>query len=424
MRAIIAFIIIFGVLVIVHEFGHYYAAKKSGILVREFSIGMGPKLLAFHKNGTTYTLRLLPIGGYVRMAGLEDDDSEIRPGTTALLSLDEQTGKVSEINLSKQANNVNGIPVEIDKADLVHNLYIDGYVNGDEEQLQHYQVDHDAMIVEADGTAIQIAPLDVQYQSVSIWKRIIVNFAGPFNNFVLAIFAFALSISLSGGVPQMQSNQIGQVIANKPAAQAGLKAGDRILKVNQQRTHNFVDLTAAINAHPKQAVKLQVENTKHQTKQITVTPAQMTQNGKATGVIGITPVLKNNFWSNMTAAFSTFGSTVAQIFHVLGSFFTGGFSLNKLAGPVGIYTMTSQAVKLGLPVLVGFTASLSLNLGIMNLIPIPALDGGKILLNIIEAIRHKPLPPEKEGILTMIGFGILLILMILVTGNDIMRYFR
>ena len=107
-----------------------------------------------------------------------------------------------------------------------------------------------------------------------------------------------------------------------------------------------------------------------------------------------------------------------------GSFFTGGFSLNKLAGPVGIYTMTSEAAKLGIPTLINFAAMLSLNLGIMNLIPIPALDGGKILLNIVEAIRHKPLPPEKEGLLTMIGFGILLILMVLVTGNDIMRYFR
>lgn len=423
MQAIIAFIIIFGVLVIVHEFGHYYAAKKAGILVREFSIGMGPKLLAFHRKGTTYTLRLLPLGGYVRMAGLEDDDSEVRAGTTALITLDDHN-KVKEINLSKQANAVNGIPIEVDKADLVHDLYIDGYVNGDESELKHYQVDHDAMIVEADGTAVQIAPIDVQYQSVSVWKRIIVNFAGPFNNFVLALVAFALAACVNGGVIQLQSNQIGEVVQNEPAAQAGLKPGDCITSINNHKTTNFEDLITIINDHPNKPINLTVKTTNNQTKEIKITPKATTQNGTKVGIIGITPTKKNTIAGNIQYAFTQFGTMTANIMHVLGSFFTGGFSLNKLAGPVGIYTMTSEAAKLGIPTLINFAAMLSLNLGIMNLIPIPALDGGKILLNIVEAIRHKPLPPEKEGLLTMIGFGILLILMVLVTGNDIMRYFR
>lgn len=423
MQAIIAFIIIFGVLVIVHEFGHYYVAKKSGILVREFSIGMGPKLLAFHKKGTTYTLRLLPLGGYVRMAGLEDDDSEVRAGTTALLTLD-SNNKVKEINLSKQADALNSIPIEIDKADLVHNLCITGYVNGDESELKHYQVDHDAMIVETDGTAVQIAPIDVQYQSVSIWKRIIVNFAGPFNNFVLAIVAFGLAAFVNGGVLQTQSNQIGSIVHNDPAAKAGLKAGDRIVKINNQNTTNFIDLTTIINKHPRSAITLTVKTPQNNIRNVKITPKAIDQNGTKIGVIGITPVKQNTLLGNVKYAFMQFGAMTANIFQVLGSFFTGGFSLNKLAGPVGIYTMTSEAVKFGIPTLIQFAAALSLNLGIMNLIPIPALDGGKILLNVIEAIRHKPLSPEKEGLITMIGFGVLLILMVLVTGNDIMRYFR
>ena len=186
MTAVITFIIVFGILVIVHEFGHYYAAKKSGILVREFSVGMGPKIVAYRKNSTTYTLRLLPLGGYVRMAGAQDDDSEIKPGTMSSLVMDDNR-KVTKIITSSKVYEADAVPVQVSKADLVDDLYIEGYENGDETETKRFDVDHDATIVEEDGTEVQIAPRDVQLQSVSVWKRMITNFAGPFNNFVLAI---------------------------------------------------------------------------------------------------------------------------------------------------------------------------------------------------------------------------------------------
>ena len=422
MKTIVAFIIIFGILVFVHEFGHYYVAKKCGILVREFSIGMGPKILAFHKNSTTYTLRLLPLGGYVRMAGLDEDEG-IKPGTTALIKLD-SVNKISEIDLSNKVNELDGIPIQIDKSDLVNNLYIDGYINGDDSDLKHYNVEHNANIIEPDGTSVQIAPIDVQYQSVSAWKRIMVNFAGPFNNFILSIVAFLIFTFVNGGVTQVNSTKIGQVEPDFPAQKAGICSGDSIIKINNKKVSNFNDIANIINSNPGKNINLLIKTKNNKLKNINLKIKSVENHGKKIGLIGIVPSKKNNFITDILYAWNQMCSITISIFSVLIGFLKGGFSLNKLAGPVGIYSMTSEAVKFGIPTLIDFTGMLSLNLGIMNLIPIPALDGGKVLLNFIEAIRHKNISVEKERILTIAGFVFLLILMIIVTGNDIMRYFK
>ena len=164
MKTIITFIIVFGILVIVHEFGHFFFAKRSGILVREFAIGMGPKIYGHQaKDGTTYTLRLLPIGGYVRMAGNGDDETEMAPGMPLSLLLNSD-GIVEKINVSKKVQLPNGIPLELIAYDLEDDLTITGYVNGDETQEVTYHVEHDASIIEADGTEIRIAPRDVQFR--------------------------------------------------------------------------------------------------------------------------------------------------------------------------------------------------------------------------------------------------------------------
>ena len=155
----------------VHEFGHYFFAKRSGIvLVREFSIGMGPKIYAYHKNGTTYTLRILPLGGYVRMAGLEDDEDSLKKGQPISLLLDDN-GIVRKINASSKMTLLNAVPLEVSAWDLDQELWIKGYEDGYETKEVTYQVDHDAMIIESDGTEVQIAPLDVQFQSATLPNR-------------------------------------------------------------------------------------------------------------------------------------------------------------------------------------------------------------------------------------------------------------
>ncbi|WP_127848511.1 RIP metalloprotease RseP [Lacticaseibacillus hulanensis] len=411
MTTIIWFIIIFGTIVIVHEFGHYFFAKKSGILVREFSIGMGPKLFGTRRSGTAYTIRALPLGGYVRMAGWQDDESTIQPGAQISL-ITNDAGKVTRINTSDKLMLEGGVPIQVSGSDLIKALTITGYVNGDESQEVTYHIDHDATIIENDGTEVQIAPEDVQFQSVALWRRMLVNFAGPMNNFLLAIVAF-FALALAMGTPST-SNQIGTVQSSSPAAMAGIRAGDKITAVNGTATDTFAELQTEIGKNKSGQLTLKLDRSGN-TKSVKVTPKS--------GMIGITSSINHGFLNAIKFGFTEPWSITVQIFDALKSLFTGGFSLNKLAGPVGIYTMTSQATKGGLYNIIWFLASLSLNLGIMNLLPIPMLDGGKLVLNLLELIRRKPLPAEKEGMVTLVGAALVFALMIAVTINDILRIF-
>ena len=418
---IITFILVFGILVLVHEYGHYYFAKRAGILVREFSIGMGPKIWWTRKNGTTYTVRLLPVGGYVRLAGSDDEDEdELRPGTPVTLQLN-QDGQVVTINASSKATLFQGIPMQLVASDLVDGLWVKGYVNGDESELKTYPVNHDATVVEHDGTVVQIAPRDVQFRSASLPARMMTNFAGPMNNFILSLLVFIILGFTLTGVPT-NSNQIGKVNAGSVAAKAGLVAGDRITKVNSTKVANWAELATNLSSKPNQQVKLTYTH-KGKTKTTTVRPQAVKQGKETIGQIGILEQQEKGIRARLMFGWQQFIQAGTLIFAVLGHMFTHGFSLNDLGGPVAIYAGTSQATALGINGVLNFLALLSINLGIVNLLPIPALDGGKLLLNIIEAVIRRPIPERAEGIVTMLGFMILLVLMILVTWNDIQRYF-
>ena len=418
---IITFIIVFGVLVLVHEFGHYYFAKRAGILVREFSIGMGPKIWWKRKNGTTYTVRILPVGGYVRLAGNDDEDEEeMRPGTPLTLQLNDQN-KVVTINTSSKSTLFQGIPLQLVDSDLTDGLWIKGFVNGDESKVKTYEVDHDAVVIERDGTQVQIAPRDVQFQSASLPARMMTNFAGPMNNFILSLLVFIILGFTLAGVPT-NSNQIGKVNANSVAARAGLKAGDRITHVGKVRVNNWSELATNLSSKPGQKVHLTYQRA-GKTKSVTVKPKTVKQGKQKVGQIGIIEQQKTGIKARLLFGWQQFAQAGTLIFSVLGHMFTHGFSLNDLGGPVAIYAGTSQATALGVNGVLNFLAMLSINLGIVNLLPIPALDVGKLLLNIIEAVIRRPIPEKAEGIVTMIGFMLLLILMILVTWNDIQRYF-
>lgn len=421
MRTIITFLIVFGVLVIVHEFGHFYFAKRAGILVREFSIGMGPKLYAhMGKDGTTYTLRLLPIGGYVRMAGLEDEETELSPGMPLSVELTPEN-KVKRINVSKKIQLPNSVPMELIEADLVDDLTIKGYVNGDESQETLYEVLHEATVIEESGTEVRIAPRDVQFQSAKLGSRILTNFAGPMNNFLLTIVLFIALAFLQGGVPDYQTNQIGSVQTGSPAAAAGLEDQDRIVSIDGKKVSTWEDLTTAVTNKPGKELTVVVEQDKQQ-KTVQMTPKSVESNGKKVGQIGVTPYYKTGFVDKILGGLAQSWEMTKNIFSALGSLFSG-FSLDKLGGPVMMFKMSEQASQQGITTVIYLMALLSVNLGIVNLLPIPAFDGGKILLNVIEGIRGKPLDPEKEGLITMIGFGFIMLLMIMVTWNDIQRFF-
>lgn len=421
MKTIIVFLIVFSVVVVIHEFGHFFFARRSGILVREFAIGMGPKLFSHQgKDGTTYTIRAIPMGGYVRMAGYEDDSESLKAGMPLSLVLNEKN-EVTTINLSKKIQLTNAIPIELTSFDLVDELYICGLEGSNANEATRYFVCPDAEMIEADGTKVRIAPRDVQFQSAKLWQRMLTNFAGPMNNFILTILLMILLAFIRGGVVDLHGTAPSFVAEDSPAQVAGLKAGDKILEINNQKVENWSAVQSLILENPDKELTLTVERGE---KELTLkaTPKAVESDGKVYGQLGISAPVKTGFLDKIIGGVQESWDLFIRILVALKGVF-GNFSIDQLGGPVAIFQMSSEAASQGVITVIWFMAMISMNLGIFNLLPIPGLDGGKLLLNFIEAIRGKPISQEKEGIITLIGFGLMVLLMILVTWNDIQRFF-
>ena len=341
MKGILAFIFIFGVIVVIHEFGHFYFAKKAGILVREFAIGMGPKIFAHTgKDGTLYTIRILPLGGYVRMAGWGEDKTEIKTGTPASLSLNE-AGVVTRINLTgKQLDNLS-LPMNVTSFDFEEKLEITGLVL---EESKTYKVDHDATIVEEDGTEVRIAPLDVQYQNATVWGRLITNFAGPMNNFILGILVFIFLMFMQGGVADLSSNAVS--ITDGGALQAaGLVTGDKILSVNGDATDSYTEVATIISKAAEDATTapsfdLVVEHD-GATKNVTVTAEKV----DGTYRIGISPILKTGFVDKIVGGFQEAGATALLIVTALKNLIAN-FDVKQLGGPVATIKLVPKLLNL------------------------------------------------------------------------------
>lgn len=417
MLGILTFILVFGIIVVVHEFGHFYFAKKSGILVREFAIGMGPKIFAhIGKDGTAYTIRILPLGGYVRMAGWGDDTTEIKTGTPVSLTLADD-GKVKRINLSGKKLDQTALPMQVTQFDFEDKLFIKGLVLEEEKT---FAVDHDATVVEADGTEVRIAPLDVQYQNATIWGKLITNFAGPMNNFILGVVVFWVLIFMQGGVRDVDTNQF-HIMPQGALAKVGVPETAQITKIGSHEVSNWESLIQAVETETKDKTAPTLDVTiseKGSDKQVTVTP----EDSQGRYLLGVQPGVKSDFLSMFVGGFTTAADSALRILSALKNLIFQP-DLNKLGGPVAIFKASSDAAKNGIENILYFFAMISINIGIFNLIPIPALDGGKIVLNILEAIRRKPLKQEIETYVTLAGVVIMVVLMIAVTWNDIMRLF-
>ncbi|MEZ7642746.1 RIP metalloprotease RseP [Streptococcus chosunense] len=417
MLGILTFILVFGITVVVHEFGHFYFAKKSGILVREFAIGMGPKIFAhIGKDGTAYTIRILPLGGYVRMAGWSDDTTEIKTGTPVSLTFTDD-GKVKRINLSGKKLDQTALPMQVTQFDFEDKLFIRGLVLEEEKT---FAVDHDATVVEADGTEVRIAPLDVQYQNATIWGKLITNFAGPMNNFILGVVVFWILIFMQGGVRDVDTNQF-HVMPQGALAKVGVPETAQITKIGSHEISNWESLIQAVESETKDKTAPTLDVTISENgsdKQVTVTPEE----SQGRYLLGVQPGIKSDFLSMFVGGFTTAADSALRILSALKDLIFQP-DLNKLGGPVAIFKASSDAAKNGIENVLYFLAIISINIGIFNLIPIPALDGGKIVLNILEAIRRKPLKQEIETYVTLAGVVIMVVLMIAVTWNDIMRLF-
>ena len=428
MQGIIAFILIFFVVVTIHEFGHFIAAKRAGILCQEFAIGMGPKI--FHKKigETNFTIRLLPVGGYVKMPDnvfdFNNDMSvyDLKKGMKVSLKLDEND-KVEKIVLDK-SNDMDLLPLELKKFDLTEKLFVKGFVG---DKIERYEVRKDACVVFG-GMEEQIAPIERMFSSHSWGQKFWTLFAGPLMNFILALAIF-LGISIYSEVPS-NTTRLGELASNYPAYSAGLKQGDIVEQVNGKSVTTWKEMTKEIVGSNGSELTLKVSRDGTQ-QEIKVTPKEevTVEKGKEvkTYKLGINQAYEKNLAGSIKSGFEQtlfYGTGIFMgIINLFASLFTGGFSLNQLGGPVAIYEMSSAAAQSGLITTLKWTGILSVNLGLMNLIPIPVLDGGRIIFVIYEAIFKKPINKKAQYYLT-IAFGLLMVaLMLAVTWNDIQRLF-
>ncbi|GIO41852.1 RIP metalloprotease RseP [Paenibacillus apis] len=418
LRIIFLTVFMFFIIVTVHEWGHYYFAKRAGILVREFAIGFGPKLFSYKKGETQFTLRLLPFGGYARMAGEDPELVDLSVGQTVALRL--EGNEVRKIYLDRLDSRKNVIRGEVVEEDLIDRLQVT--LNVDGETLR-YPVHPQAMLV-AKGKETQIAPRDRQYGSKTVPQRALSIFAGPLMNFILAFVLFALHIQMAG-IPEPDPShlEVGEVIQNMPAEDAGVRQGDIIDTVNGIKVGTDANGLIEMIKASKDKTMIWTVKRGTQTIDITLTPKAVDEQGDAkvgTSIITFYPTRSASFGETFTVAGDNMVYTTKAIF--LGfKQLINQFSMDDLGGPVRTFEVTGQIAKQGIAQLTYWAAILSLYLGIFNLLPIPALDGSRLIFLAVEALRGKPIDPNREGLVHFIGFAMLFLLMIAVTYNDILR---
>lgn len=414
-QTLLAFVLVFGTIVLIHELGHFLFAKRAGILVREFAIGFGPKLFSYKKGETQYSIRLLPLGGYVRMAGEDPELVDIKTGKEVALRQN-ASGQVTHIFLNPAHGRAGDVRGRVMNIDLEQKLFI--RLADDDGEETDYAVDRAAQVVDGHRRTMQIAPWDRQFGSKSVGARAATIFAGPLFNIVLAGILYTV---LSGVIGIPDHVTLDRVEPGTPAEAAGLKKGDVILTVNGEKIANNRQFVDAIQQTAGGALAVVVKRG-DETVHLTVKPTfnEETQ----LYAIGVAPRQENKPANALTAAQSGVQMLYDNTLLIFKSFqmlLSGQAQFSDLAGPVGIADMTGQIARAGWINLVSWTGLLSLYLGIFNLLPIPALDGSRLMFIAVEGIRGKPVDPKKESMVHLVGFALLLVLMVAVTYNDILR---
>ncbi len=342
---IIISILLFGLIILVHEFGHFFSAKSFGVKINEFALGMGPTLFKIKKGNTIYSLRALPIGGFCAMEGENETSEDIG-----------------------------------------------------------------------------------SFSNKPVWQRIIIVVAGAFMNIVLG---FIFMIILLSQNPYFASNVISKFADDSITKSAGLEVGDKILSINNYRILTDNDLGFAISTNKDGIVDFKVlrDGQKIDIKNVNL-PKITDENGNSINSLDfyVEPIPKNII-TLISQSFKTIISMVKIVWNSFLGLITGRFGFNDMSGPVGAASAISQAASMGLKEnfvqatnnIIMMMVIITVNLGIFNLLPIPALDGGKLVFLVIEGIRRKPINPKYEGYVHAAGFAILILFMLIVTFSDILR---
>lgn len=350
MISLLAFFFVLGILIIVHELGHFFAAKKAGVRVEKLSLGFGPRLISKKKNDTEYNINLIPLGGYVKMAGDSQDEYKGNP--------DEYFYKTPQ-------------------------------------------------------------------------QRAQIILMGPLLNYLSGILFFWLI--LVAGYP-MLTNKVGGLIDGYGAKEAGLKVADKIIAVDGKKVEFFEDIQKIIQGKTgAESVELSVDrNNRIYQLSVRIKEKAVDDNlGKKrnVGLIGITPadeiiMVKHGFFESFGLAVKKTLGLTAMTYKAFWRMITGNLSMrDSVTGPLGLFYITSRVAHLGPIALFHLIAVLSISLAIFNMLPFPVLDGGHVLLLLIERIRGKAISARAEHLLARIGISTLLLLAAVVTYNDILRFF-
>ncbi|SET09800.1 RIP metalloprotease RseP [Enterocloster lavalensis] len=346
----VAAVLIFGIIIMIHEFGHFLFAKLNGIGVIEFSLGMGPRLYSFEKGGTRYSIKILPFGGSCMMLGEDEENSD-----------------------------------------------------------------------------------QSAFNNKSVWARISVVAAGPIFNFLLAFLLSMVIVGLTGYQPAT----VMEVMDGYPAKEAGLLPGDLITEINGRNIHSKDDITLYIQTHAGKTITVEYKradgNGGVERCSAVIVPQYSEEDGGYLMGVRFDGVAKPVSGLGQLLVHSAYEVKywIQYVFDAFYMMFHGEVSLNDLSGPVGIVTTIDDTVDQVIPygrtvvilTLINFCILLSANLGVMNLLPIPALDGGRLVFLFIEAVRGKPIDKEKEGMVHMAGMMLLMALMVLVLFNDVRKLF-
>jgi len=414
---ILAFIFVLGTAVLVHELGHFIAARKFGVLCHEFAIGMGPILWKKRKGETLYTIRAIPIGGYVMMGQDEGERDLIKVGETIGLTLD-HGGNVAKIHVAYDEGQVVGQLVS-NTDDVSRELRLTLEVMGEEVV---YPVARDCVYIDTKQAREQhIVPTDRRLESKPKRQRLVILAAGAIMNFVLA-FVFVVIVGAVLGEPVGSSSELSMIMPDSPAEAAGLLAGDQITVINGTPIANGDDLVAAIHSTDEVLIEFRRAG---EVMEVTVVPEQVERNGEEHYVIGVnlSVYTERSIAGTFRYASAEFRNGFTLIFTTLGMLASGDAGVQDLSGPVGIAYMTTQFAAEGILMLLVFASLININVGIFNLLPLPALDGGHIFFIGIEAIIGKPVNAKIRNAVQIVGFALFMTLFAFTFFNDIFRFF-
>ncbi|HEX6040376.1 RIP metalloprotease RseP [Longimicrobium sp.] len=440
--SILATVVALSVLILIHEFGHLFAAKSVGIAAPRFSLGLGPRVAGFHWGETEFVISAIPLGGYVKMAGMEDDEAmEVLEGGEQAPPVDPSRTFDAKPLWARAWVISAGVIMNLLFA-LLANIVL-AFAQG-EPYISETRL---APITTLGGSTAQVAQVPLGARVVSVGGRPVANY-NEIQDALLAAPAGPVALGLEGrpvvtlqlpapggsrdsvvgALQPLSAPVLGQLNPDQPAADAGLRAGDSIVSIDRQPIRTWPEAVERVRASPGKPLAVVVERNGTR-REVTLTPRAEKEQDKTVGKIGAAGLPQTayrtlGFGEALSYGTAETGRMIKTLMVTLRDLFTGALSPRNLGGLLAIGEASGESAQQGPATFLWFLAFLSVNLAVLNLLPIPILDGGHLMFLAIEAVRGRPLSVESRIRLSHVGLIIVVGLMLWANGNDVVRLFQ